>query len=151
METMKNNVKAIPAGYHTVTPYLIVDGAAKLIEFVKQAFDAKEMLRMSGPDGRIGHTEIRIGDSMLMLSDSRDPWKPMPAMLYVYVEDVDATYQRALQAGATSVSEPKDQFYGDRSAGVQDSCGNQWWIGTHIEDVSQEELLRRHKEAMATH
>ena len=75
----------------------------------------------------------------------------MPAMLYVYVEDVDATYQRALQAGATSVSEPKDQFYGDRSAGVQDSCGNQWWIGTHIEDVSEEELLRRHKEAMAAH
>src|SRR5471032_865194 len=87
METMKNNVKAIPEGYHTVTPYLIVDGAARLIEFVKQAFDAKEMLRMSGPDGRIGHTEIRIGDSMLMLSDSRDPWKPMPAMLYLYVEE----------------------------------------------------------------
>ncbi|HMC58673.1 MAG TPA: VOC family protein [Candidatus Solibacter sp.] len=148
---MKNNVKAIPEGYHTVTPYLIVDGAARLIEFVKQAFDAKEMLRMSGPDGRIGHTEIRIGDSMLMLSDSRDPWKPMPAMLYLYVEDVDATYQRALQAGATSVSEPKDQFYGDRSAGVQDSCGNQWWIGTHIEDVSEEELLRRHEAAMAAH
>jgi PhnB protein len=146
---MKNNVKAIPEGYHTVTPYLIVDGAAKLVEFVKQAFDAKEMLRMAGQDGRIGHTEIRIGDSMLMLSDSRDPWKPMPAMLYLYVEDVDATYKRALEAGATSVSEPKDQFYGDRSAGVQDSCGNQWWIGTHIEDVSEEELLRRHTAAMA--
>jgi PhnB protein len=151
IEAMKNTVKAIPEGYHTITPYLVLDGAARVIEFLKQAFDAKEMLRMSGPDGKIGHTELRIGDSMLMLSDSQGPWKPMPAMLYLYVEDVDATYQRALQAGATPVSEPKDQFYGDRSGAVQDSSGNQWWIGTHIEDVSEEELLRRHKAAMATH
>jgi PhnB protein len=148
---MNNTVKAIPEGYQQVIPYLVVDGAEKVIEFLKQTFHAKEMLRMAGPDGKIGHTELRIGDCVVMLSDARDPWKPMPAMIMVYTEDVDAVYQRALQAGATSVSEPKDQFYGDRSAGVADPCGNQWWIATHIEDVSDEELLRRHKAAAGGH
>jgi PhnB protein len=132
---MNKTVKAVPEGYQAVIPYLVVDGAEKVIEFLKQTFHAKEMLRMAGPDGKIGHTEVRIGDCVVMLSDAQGPWKPMPAMIYVYTEDVDAVYQRALQAGATSVSEPKDQFYGDRSAGVTDACGNQWWIGTHIEDM----------------
>ena len=131
---MNKTVKAIPEGFQAVIPYLVVDGAEKVIEFLKQTFDAKELLRMAGPDGKIGHTEVRIGDCVVMLADAQGPWKPMPAMIYVYTEDVDAVYQRALQAGATSVSEPKDQFYGDRSAGVTDACGNQWWIGTHIEE-----------------
>jgi len=144
---MSKSVKAIPEGHQAVIPYLVVDGAEKVIEFLKQTFDAKEMVRMTGPDGTIGHTEVRIGDCVVMLSEARDPWKPMPAMIYVYTEDVDAAYRRALEAGATSVSEPKDQFYGDRSAGVTDACGNQWWIGTHIEDMSEEELLRRYKAA----
>jgi PhnB protein len=144
---MNNTVKAIPEGYQAVIPYLVVDGAEKVIEFLKQTFHAKELLRMAGPDGKIGHTEVRIGDCVVMISDAQGPWKPMPAMIYVYTEDVDAAYQRALAAGATSVREPQDQFYGDRSAGVTDACGNQWWIGTHIENMSNEELLRRHQAA----
>ena len=147
MEPMNNTVKAIPEGYQAVIPYLVVDGAEKVIEFLKQTFHAKELLRMAGPDGKIGHTEVRIGDCVVMISDAQGPWKPMPAMIYVYTEDVDAAYQRALAAGATSVREPQDQFYGDRSAGVTDACGNQWWIGTHIENMSNEELLRRHQAA----
>lgn len=148
---MNNKVKAIPDGYQAVIPYLVVDGAAKLIAFLEQTFHAKELMRMAGPDGKIGHTEVRIGDCVVMLSDAKDPWKPMPAMIMVYTEDVDAAYQRALQAGATSVREPQDQFYGDRSAGVTDVCGNQWWIATHVEDVSEEEMTRRHKAATGAH
>jgi PhnB protein len=144
---MSKTVKAIPDGYQAVIPYLIVDGAERLIEFLKLVFEAKELVRMAGPDGKIGHTEVRIGDCVVMLSDARDEWKPMPAMIYVYTEDVDAAYQRALQAGATSVREPQDQFYGDRSGAVSDPWGNQWWIGTHIEDVSEEEMIRRQKAA----
>jgi len=142
---MSSTVKAVPEGYQAVIPYLVVDGAEKLIEFLTQTFHAKERLRMAGPDGKIGHTEVWIGDGVVMLSDARGPWKPMPAMIMVYTEDVDAVYQRALQAGATSVSAPKNQFYGDRSAGVADPCGNQWWIATHIEDVPEEELMRRYR------
>src|ERR1700686_5134415 len=103
MGPMNKTVKAIPEGYQAVIPYLVVDGAEKLIEFLKETFHAKEMLRMAGPDGKIGHTEVRIGDCVVMLADAQGQWKPMPAMIYVYTEDVDAVYQRALQAGATSV------------------------------------------------
>lgn len=132
-------VKPIPEGYHTLTPYLTVAGAAKLIDFLKAAFGAAETFR-SNRNGGVGHAELRIGDSMLMLSEARDQWKPMPSVLYLYVEDTDATYKKALAAGATSLMEPADQFYGDRNAGVQDLCGNQWWIATHIKDVSPEEM-----------
>lgn len=143
-------VKPIPEGYHTVTPYLTVDGAAKLLDFVKRTFDAEELFRMETPDGKIGHAEVRIGDSVVMLADAStsDQGQPMPGLLNVYVEDADATYRRALDAGATSVREPADQFYGDRSGGVRDACGNQWWIATHIEDVPPDEMERRAKEAM---
>ena len=136
-------VKAVPEGYHTVTPYLVVQGAGKLIDFMKAAFDAQETVRMPMPDGSIGHAELRIGNSMIMIGEARDQWKAMPTSLYLYLEDVDAVYARAVAAGATAVAEPKNQFYGDRSGGVQDMCGNNWWVATHIEDVSEEEMKRR--------
>ena len=137
-------VKPIPEGYHAVTPYMI-GGAAKVLDFVKETFDAKEVMRMPGPDGSIAHAEFKIGDSNLMISDGGNEWPAMPCSLYVYVSDVDATYKRALKAGAVSLKEPADQFYGDRSASVKDGAGNIWGIGTHIEDVSAEEMDRRMK------
>ena len=133
-------VKPIPEGHHTVTPYLAVQGAAKLLDFVKQAFDATELHCMPTPDGKIGHAQVRIGDSMVMLSDACGVWPAMPTALYLYVPDTDAVYRSALKAGATSLQEPANQFYGDRNAGVKDPSGNSWWIATHIEDVSPEEL-----------
>lgn len=136
-------VKPIPEGYHTVTPYLVVEGVAQLIDFLKQAFDAKEIQRIALPDGTISHVEVRIGDSVVMMGEAGGDFKPMPAMIHLYVEDMDTVYRRALQAGATSVRAPEDQFYGDRTGGVQDSFGNQWWISTHIEDVSADNLARR--------
>jgi uncharacterized glyoxalase superfamily protein PhnB len=137
------SVKPIPDGYHTVTPYLVVPGVAKLIDFLKEAFAAQEMFRMPGPDGRIAHAELKIGDSMVMMADSSETYPPMPTMIHLYMEDVDGVYQRALKAGATSVREPADQFYGDRTAGVRDASGNQWYIATHTEDLSPEEMSRR--------
>ena len=128
-------VKAKPDGYHAVTPYLVVDGAARLIDFLEEVFDAQEVVRLAAPGGRIGHAELRIGDLLVMLGDAHGEHKPMQTMLYVYVDDADAIYQRALAAGATSVQAPIDQFYGDRSGGVKDPFGNLWWIATHIEDV----------------
>jgi PhnB protein len=144
-------VKAVPEGYHTVTPYLVVQGAGKLIDFLKAAFDAQENFRMPMPDGSIGHAEVRIGNSMVMLGEARDQWKAMPATLQLYLEDVDAVYARAVAAGATPVAEPTNQFYGDRRGGVQDMCGNNWWMATHIEDVSEEEMKRRMDAAAGGH
>ena len=138
-------VKAIPDGYHSVTPYLIVKGAAQLIDFVKQAFGAQETFRMPGGGG-IMHAEVRIGDSMVMMSDAMGEYGPMPTMLFLYVEDVDAVYRRALKAGGVSTQEPEDQFWGDRAGAVKDAFGNQWWIATHVEDVPMEELERRQRE-----
>jgi PhnB protein len=139
------SVKFKPDDYQIVTPYLIVQGASQLLAFVKQAFDAKERFVMPGPDGAIGHAEVSIGDSVIMFADSSPEYVPRNTMLYLYVENVDATYKRALEAGATSVKEPADQFYGDRSAGVEDSFGNYWCIATHIEDVPPEEIEKRAK------
>ena len=136
-------VQSIPEGYHTVTPYLVVRGVAQLIDFLKQAFAAEELVRMDQPDGTIMHAEVKIGDSRVMMGEASGDVKPMPAMLHLYVEDTDAVYQRALQVGATSLREPEDQFYGDRLGGVGDAFGNQWWLATHIEDVSPEEMARR--------
>jgi uncharacterized glyoxalase superfamily protein PhnB len=136
-------VKPIPDGYHTVTPYLKVRGADKLVEFLKQAFDAEEVERLAQPDGTIMHAEVRIGDSIVMLGEARGETDLMPGSLYLYVSDTDATYTRAVQAGASSTMEPADQFYGDRNAGVKDPSGNQWWIATHKEDVSLDELKKR--------
>jgi uncharacterized glyoxalase superfamily protein PhnB len=136
-------VKPVPEGYHTITPYFTVANAAKLLEFLKQAFGAEETFRMAGPDGAIRHAEARIGDSVVMIGQARDQWKPSPNTLYLYVPDVDATYGKALAAGARSIQEPTTYPYGDRSGGVEDSQGNTWWIATHVEDVSPEELERR--------
>ncbi|MGP0066952.1 MAG: VOC family protein [Isosphaeraceae bacterium] len=136
-------VKPIPDGYHTVTPYLAVEGAGRLLEFLVKAFDAVAHECMKRPDGTIHHAQVKIGDSLVMLADASGPWKPRPSTLYLYVPDTDATYHRAIEAGATSLMEPVDQFYGDRNAGVQDPAGNFWWIATHLEDVSPEELQRR--------
>jgi uncharacterized glyoxalase superfamily protein PhnB len=139
----------VPPGYATVTPYLCVTDAAKLIEFLKQAFDAQLLFKMDGPGGRIMHAEMTIGDSRIMLAQP-EPGKETNAMLHLYMPDTDATYKRALAAGATSVREPANQFYGDRSAGVRDQFGNQWYIATHVEDVSQEEMERRMAAMKAT-
>jgi uncharacterized glyoxalase superfamily protein PhnB len=142
-------VNPIPEGYRTVTPYLVVDGATNVLDFVKQAFGAEEKFRMDTPDGKIGHAEVQIGDSIVMLGDAGAENPAMPAMIHLYLEDCDATYERALAAGATSEREPTDQFYGDRSAGVRDSAGNLWWIATHVEDVPKEEMAKRIEEATA--
>jgi uncharacterized glyoxalase superfamily protein PhnB len=136
-------VKPIPEGYHSVTPYLVVEGAAKLIDFLRQAFDAQETFRMPKPDGTIMHAELKIGDSMVMMGEGSETWKAIPSVLYLYVNDADAVYKRALQAGATSTMEPADQFYGDRHGSVKDPAGNVWWIATHKEDVPPEELKKR--------
>jgi PhnB protein len=140
-------VKAIPDGYHTVTPYLVIPSVATVIEFVKGAFDATEKHVSRRPDGTIMHAEVKIGDSIIMMGESQGGGKNFPAMLHLYVEDTDAAYQRAIEAGAKSLREPATQFYGDRSAGVEDTLGNQWWMATHVEDVSPEEMERRMKAA----
>jgi PhnB protein len=148
--------KAIPDGYHTVTPYLVMRDAAQAIDFYKRALGATEMFRFDTPDGKIGHAEIKVGDSVIMLADE------MPDMGYrgpqtlggaavslmLYVEDVDKQFQRAVDAGAKVKQEVTDQFYGDRSGTFEDPFGHVWTIATHVEDVSQDELMKR---AAATH
>lgn len=149
-----SSVKAIPEGYHSLQPYLHVRGAAQAIEFYKQAFGAKEVMRMAQPDGKLGHAEVRIGDSVVMLADEapeKGIYSPMhlggsAVSLMFYVEDCDGVYRRALAAGGKSLREPTDQFYGDRTAGVEDPFGFQWWIGTHVKDVSMEAMQAVMKE-----
>jgi uncharacterized glyoxalase superfamily protein PhnB len=137
------SVKPIPEGYQRVIPYLVVERAAPLIAFLQSVFDGVLVERMEAPDGRIMHAEVRVGDSIVMLGEAKEGFPPRPCSLYVYVEDVDAAYRRALHAGASSLMEPADQFYGDRNAGVVDAEGTQWWIGARVEDVPPEELQRR--------
>ncbi len=136
-------VQPVPPGYTTVTPYLVVADGEGLLAFLRNAFGAEERGRTVRPDGSIANAEVRVGDSMLMLAQAREPWKPMPAGFYLYVPDTDAVYRAALAAGGTSLMEPADQFYGDRNAGVQDPWGNNWWIATHIEDVDEAEIQLR--------
>ena len=136
-------VKPVPQGHNSVSPYLIVDDVAKLIEFTKRTFQAEELERRVGADGAISHAEVRIGDSVVMMGESRGRLPPMVSSVHVYLADTDEAYRRALDAGATSISPPTDQPYGDRTAGVRDPLGNMWWIGTHQEDVSPEEMARR--------
>lgn len=136
-------VNPIPEGFHTVTPYLAVHQVAKTIDFLKQAFDAKEIDRHTMPDGRVMNATVRIGDSMIMMGERPPDAASSPAMLYMYTEDTDALYQRAIDAGGKSIMEVTDQFYGDRSGAVEDPSGNQWWIATHVEDMSDEELIER--------
>lgn len=138
-------VKPVPEGYRTYTPYFVVEGASDFIEFLKNAFAGQELFRFPAPGGKIGHAEVRVGDSMLMLADSSPEYPPARMVSYLYVPDVDATYKKAVAAGGQSKREPANQFYGDRVATVADRWGNTWSVGTHVEDVSPEELERRMK------
>ena len=142
-------VRPIPEGYSTVTPYLIVEGADAVLDFVARAFGAEQRLRMDRDDGTVAHAEVTIGDSLVMLAEAGGEWAAMPGNIHLYVEDCDETYARALDAGGTSLREPETQFYGDRSGGVRDPGGNTWWITTHVEDVPPDELERRAR-AMAS-
>lgn len=141
-ETIMAN-KAIPEGFHTITPYIVVKDANKLIDFLIQAFDAKENCRITQANGAIAHAQLLIGDSFIMLGETKDELSLKLCSIYLYVKNTDTVYQKALQAGATSIMEPADQIYGDRNAGVKDPCGNSWWIATHIEDVTLEEVQKR--------
>jgi PhnB protein len=144
-------VKSVPDGYHTVTPYLIINGAVQALEFYKRAFGAAETVRMPDPKGRIAHAEIKIGDSMVMLADEhhemghRGPRTlgGTSVSILLYVPDVDTVFDRAIKAGAKSQRPVADQFYGDRMGTLEDPFGHVWTIGTHIEDVSAEEMKRR--------
>ena len=148
--------KSIPDGYHSVTPYLIVKGAADAIDFYKRAFGATELMRMPGPDGKIGHAEIRIGDSAIMLADEhpemghRSPQSLGGAgvSLMIYVERVDEVFKRAVASGAKELQPVKDQFYGDRSGTLQDPFGHTWTVATHIEDIPPDEMRRRAEKFM---
>lgn len=150
-------VKPIPEGYHTITPYLSVDDAGKAIEFYKRAFGAEEQVRMPAPDDKVGHAELQIGDSKIMLSDpfpqatTKTPKETGTTTvgIFLYVEDVDEVFKQALDAGATTLSEPADQFWGDRFASVADPFGHHWQIATHVEDVAPDEMEKRAAEAMA--
>src|SRR6266850_1665735 len=149
-------VKPFPPGYHTVTPYLYLSDAAAALEFYKKAFGAVESMRMEGPDGRIGHAEIKIGDSAVMMADEfpemgvRSPQTigGSAVSFLIYVPDVDARFQQAIAAGAKEVRPVKNQFYGDRSGTLEDPFGHVWTIATHVEDVSPEEMQRRAEVAM---
>lgn len=133
-----------PDGYPAVSPYLIVPGVARLIEFLQSVFDAREQHRFDRPDGTVMHAEVRIAGQPVLMGEPTPEWPPMPGSLYVYVEDCDAVYRRALEAGGESVMEPATMPHaGDRYGGVRDPSGNVWWIATHVEDVSAEEMKRR--------
>jgi PhnB protein len=140
---MTNKVPYKPDSYQSVIPYLHVNGAAKLIAFMKEVFNATEIALYPRPDGTVGHAALRIGDSVLELADASAEWPAIPCALQVYVPDTDAAYNRALKAGANSLLPPATQFYGDRTASVRDSSGNNWYIATQIEIVSKEEVDRR--------
>ncbi len=132
-----------PQGYHTITPYMTVHDAPKLIEFLKQVFGAVPGERHDRPDGKIMHAEIKIGDSMVMISDACEAMGPAPSHLYFYLEDVDTVFAKAIAASCTEIMPVADQFWGDRMGGVKDPWGNLYWISTHVEDVSPEEIEKR--------
>jgi PhnB protein len=148
---VSEKVKPVPDGYHSLTPYLIVNDGARAIEFYREAFGAAEIMRMDAPGGKVGHAELKIGDSIIMLADEceetgqRNPQSlgGTPVSLMLYVEDVDTVVGRAVSAGAKLVRPVKDQFYGDRTGGVEDPFGHSWYVATHVEDVTPEELQRR--------
>ena len=150
-------VKPIPEGYHSVTPYLIIEGAGGAIEFYQKAFGARELFRFPAPDGKIGHAEIKIGDSPIMLADAYPAMgyngpKSLggsPVSLMIYVENVDTVFNQAVQAGATVKEAVTDKFYGDRSGSLIDPFGHVWHVSTHKEDVSMEEMDKRAKAASA--
>jgi PhnB protein len=153
---MTGKVKPIPEGYHSVTPYLTIKGAAKALDFYEKVFGAKEIKRIETPDGKIGHAELQIGDSMIMLADefpdmgNKSPQSigGTPVIVQLYVEDVDKVVERAVAAGGTLKKPVKDQFYGDRSGTLVDPFGHVWYVSTHIEDMSAAEMQRRSEAVM---
>jgi PhnB protein len=138
---MKHN--PVPDGYHSITPYLKLPNAGRLVEFLKKAFDGIETGRLTKPDGAVLHAEVRVGDSLVMVHESPDHRKPKPSTLYLYVGDVDATYKRAIEAGGLSVTEPTNMYYGDRVACVRDVSENDWWIAARLEDAPLAEIQQR--------
>lgn len=153
---MARKLKAIPKGYRSVTPYLCVKGAAEAIRFYKKAFGATEVMRMPAPGGTIGHAELMLGDSKIMLADefpqmgfqSPGAYGGSAVTIHLYVENVDKVFRRALQAGATERQPVKDQFYGDRSGQLEDPYGHRWILATRVEDLSPQEMKRRGREVM---
>lgn len=154
---MEKKANPIPPGFHTVTPYLTVNDGKDALEFYKKAFNAQEVCRMEMPNGKIGHAEIRIGDSPVMVADGCEDFsacdpkaiKGTPVVMHLYVESVDSWVERACNAGAIIVKPVTDYFYGDRAGMVEDPFGHRWYIATHQEDVSLEEMKRRFEELMA--
>jgi PhnB protein len=146
-------VKPIPEGYHVITPYLYFDGAGEAIDWYKRAFGANERMRMTDPNGTVGHAELEFGDSVIMLADMPDRSAKKlggtAASFVLYVQDVDSAFKRAIEAGATSKQPLEDKFYGDRMGTLVDPFGQEWSLGTHIEDVSAEEMQNRMQKAMA--
>lgn len=141
---MTQKVRPIPAGYHPITPYLAVHDAEKLVKFLKNTFEARDgECSIINADGKIKHTELRVGESTIMIGTAPADRPVSPGTFYVYVENADEVYKKALKAGATSIMEPKNLFYGDRNAAVQDDFGNQWYIATRVEDLSKEEIQKR--------
>jgi PhnB protein len=140
-------VSSVPEGLHTITPYLIVDGADKFIEFVKNAFGGELTFMHRDEEDRVTHATVKIGDSVIMLGDAMPGMDPVNAMLYLYVEDADKIFNQAVKAKGKVERELRDEFYGDRAGAVKDNWNNTWWIATHVEDVGKEELERRSKEA----
>ncbi|SET62937.1 MULTISPECIES: VOC family protein [unclassified Pseudomonas] len=143
------SVEPIPEGYASITPYMGIDKASEAIEFYKKAFGATQVMRLDMPDGKVGHAELRIGDSAIMLGTPcdemalRNPAEHTSVGLHLYVSDVDAQFKQAVAAGASVVSEPKDQFYGDRSASVKDPFGHLWFLATHKEDLTEAQIRER--------
>ena len=148
-------INPIPDGYPRVTPYLIVDGAAAAIEFYKSVLGATERMRMAGPDGKVGHAELEIGDSVIMLADEHPELNARgpktvggtPVFLHVYVEDADSVFERAVEAGAEPLQPVEDKFYGDRSGGFEDPFGHHWNVAMHVEDIAPDEMSKRAAEA----
>lgn len=141
----RRSVRAVPDGFHTVTPFLVAEQASELIRFIERSFGGKTTSMFKMDNGHVMHATVRIGDSEVMISDATEKYPADSSRLYLYVEDVDAVYKEALNNHGTSLREPADEFYGDRSCGIKDSWGNEWWIATHIEDVSNEEMEERSK------
>lgn len=136
-------VKAVPDHYGSVSPYVAVRGAAKMIDFMVEAFGGVERGRVPNPDGTLGHAEVQIGDSLVLLFDASPDWPPMPALLNLYVDDSDQTYEAAVRAGATAITPVQTSAWGDRGGRVRDPFGNIWWILSHVEDVEPDEMMRR--------